>query len=190
MVLALAIAGLVFASSIIPTTRAMASYQQAELNLQTVTLQWMAGVRAMQVAGTVWRDKSPPAGYATLDQARADRLRVGDWELRAHKQSFEQRWQNDDRVSLAEPIESFTFQYLLDDGTWVSNPDAQQTDAVLAIRASWTDVDAGQKRGGLAVMPDRQFAGGLLELAPPDTSKPYKRKDYERQVKLPLGSWP
>ena len=189
MVMAIVLTGLIFASAIIPTVQTLVAYQDAELDLQKGTVQTTAAVRAEQVAADIWRDADPPDSGAPLQVAGAGRLEVGDWELREEKGRVEQRWRAGVWTPIAEPVLSFSFQYLLNDGTWVTTVPKAKLDAVLAVRFGWSDPDSGMPSSGLIVAPDRAFSAGLLELSMPDTSAKYRRKDYEREITLSLGSW-
>jgi hypothetical protein len=189
MALAIAIAGLIFASAIVPTTQSVIAYQEVEAELRQATGQATAAVRAEQVAGSIWRSADPPAGHGALQKARAARLQVGDWELRQSKGRFEQQWKSAGWAAIAEPVDSLSFQYLLNDGSWTTSVDKAQLGSVLAMRYAWTDSDSGRTYAGLTVAPDSAFSGSLLELPEPDTSNPYQRKDYERTLSFSLGSW-
>jgi hypothetical protein len=189
MVLAITIAGLIFAAAIIPTTQTMVAYQEAEANVRTATSQATATVRAEQVAASIWRDADPPQDHDTLSTAQSSRMEVGDWELRKTADCFQQKWASTGWSPIAEPVQSFAFQYLLNDGSWAASATASELEDVLAVRFDWSDPDTGRTYGGLIVTPDHAFAAGLIELPQPDTSEPYSREDYERTVTLSLGSW-
>jgi hypothetical protein len=189
MVLAIAIAGLIFASAIIPTTQAVVAYQEAEARVRAATLQATAAVRAEQIAAAVWRDAAPPDDHDALQKAKAAELQVGDWALREQSQRLEQKRKSAAWTSIAEPVDSFTFTYLLTDGSWsASVPDAHLDD-VLAIRFEWNNPDNGRPHSGLILVPDQAFSANLIDLPDPEVSNPYKREDYEQTVRLSLGSW-
>jgi len=189
MVLAIAIAGLIFAAAIIPTTQTVVAYQEVQAQTRQATRQGTAVVRPEQIAAVIWRDADAPENHDDLLKAQSNQLTVGDWELRLANKSFEQNRKSAGWAPIAEPVDSFAFQYLLSSGTWTSSVAKGQLGNVLALRFDWNDSDNGRKYGGLVVMPDQAFSSGLIELPQPDTSKPYKRKDYERTVNLSLGSW-
>ncbi|MCK4342224.1 MAG: hypothetical protein KAY37_10940 [Phycisphaerae bacterium] len=189
MVLAIALTGIIFTAAIVPLIQAMVAFQEAELDLQTQTRQATATVRAEQLSAAIWRDADPPPNTALLQTARAKQLKVGDWELRAKAGRLVQKRKKGARSTLAEPVKAFSFQYCLNDGKWKSSASSGQLDQVLAIRCNWTDPASGLPFGGLVLAPDRAFSAGLIELPRPDTSKKYRRKDYERSLTLSLGSW-
>ncbi len=188
MVLAIVIAGLIFASAIIPTTQTAAAYQENEADARQATWQATATVRTDQVAGNIWRDVDPPAGYDDLLTAQSDQLEVGEWELRQDTDRFEQNLDSGGWVAIAQPVENVAFQYLLNDGTWTSSASGQLDD-VLAIRFDWSSTDNGRKYGGLMVAPDRAFSGGVVELFQGAGPATYSRPDYERTITFSLGSW-
>lgn len=190
MVLAIALSGLILASAILPTMQVMVAYQDAELNGQTMLAQSAAAVRAEQLAGAVWRDPNAPDGHATLQTASASLLQVGDWQLRTSGDQVQQRRSTGSWAPVAEPVQGFTFQYLLDDGTWTAAPAAGQLADVIAIRFSWSDSDSGLPYGGLVVTPDCTFAAGTISLETPSVSNPYRRTDYTQTMRLSLGTWP
>ena len=189
MVLAIAIAGLILAAAIIPTTETVVAYQQAEAELRQATSQATAAVRAEQVAANIWRDADPPTDHATLQRAWAGWLQVGGWELRQEEDRFEQKRDPTAWTPIAEPVQALSFQYLLNDGSWTTSVAEAQLDEVLAVRFDWGDPVSGREYGGLVLAPDRAFSTGLIQLPPPDTSEPYDREDYEQTVTLSLGSW-
>jgi len=189
MVLAICIAGLIFASAIIPTTQTAVAYQRAESAVRDSVWQVTAVVRAEQIAASIWRDAEPPAGHETLQTAAPAQLKIGDWELREDSGRLQQKRASTAWQSIAEPVQSFSFGYLLNSGSWTSSVSAAQLDDVLAVRFTWSDVERGRPYGGLIVAPDRAFGGGLIELPQPDTSQAYEREDYERKITLSLGSW-
>jgi hypothetical protein len=189
MALAIGIAGLIFASAIVPTTQSAIAYQQAEAELRQATAQATAATRAEQVAGSIWRDADPPGGHATLERARAVRLQVGDWKLRENGGSLEQQSKSTAWAAIAEPVQNLSFKYLLNDGSWATSVNKAQLGDVLAVRYSWADPDSGRTYDGRVIAPDRAFSAGLLKLPQPDTAQPYQRKDYERTLTFSLGSW-
>jgi hypothetical protein len=184
------VSGLILASAIIPTTQVMVAYQDAELNGQTMLAQTAATVRAEQLIGAVWRDPNAPDGHATLQAATASQLQVGDWQLRASGNRLEQQRSAGGWTPLAQPVQGFSFQYLLDDGTWTAAPAAGQFADVIVIRFTWTDADSGLPYGGLVVTPDCSFAAGGIDLETPSIGTPYRRADYTRTMTLSLGTWP
>ena len=189
MVLAIAIAGLIFAAAVIPTTQTAVAYQQAEANVRAATWQVTATVRAEQIAGGIWRDTDPPANHDALTRARPGRLQVGDWQLRQRDGSVEQKWKSGDWTPIAEPVQGLAFEYLLNSGSWTSSVNNAQLGDVLALQFGWSEPGTGRPYGGLAVAPDRAFSAGLIQLPQPTLSAPYKRKDYERAIAFSLGSW-
>lgn len=189
MVLAISIAGLILAAAIIPTTETVVAYQQTEAELRQATSQATAAVRAEQVAANIWRDADPPESHATLQRAWASWLRVGDWELRQEEDQFKQKRGPTAWTPIAEPVQAFSFQYLLNDGSWTASVAEAQLAEVLAVRFDWSDSDSGRDYGGLVLAPDRAFSTGLIQLPPPDTSEPYDRENYEQTITLSLGSW-
>lgn len=189
MVLAIVIAGLIFASAIIPTTQTAVAYQEAEADVRQATWQVTATVRTEQVAGHIWRDDEPPAGHDVLGKAQASQLEASCCELRYIADAYEQNVDSGGWGVIAEPVESLEFQYLLNDGSWVSAAVGGQLDDVLAVRFDWSSADDGRKYGGLAVVSDRVFSAGHVGLPQPDTSEPYSRADYERTITFSLGSW-
>ncbi len=190
MVIAIAVAGIIFASAIIPTTQIMTAYQEAELDLRNMTTQCLAAVRIEQLVGSIWRDPNAPPGGLPLQAAAADRLQVGSWELRCNQGSIEQRHSGGTWTPVAGPVQSFGLQYLLADGSWTGTPPADQLSRIVAIRFAWVDPASGTPYGGQVVAPDHAFSAGLIQLSPPITTIPYRRADYEREISLPLGSWP
>jgi type II secretory pathway pseudopilin PulG len=188
MVLAIVIAGLIFASAIIPTTQTAAAYQENEADARQATWQVTATVRTEQVAGNVWRDAEPPDNHDALLKAMASQLWVGDWKLRHVAERYEQNGDSGGWATIAEPVENAAFQYLLNDGTWVSSANSQLDD-VLAVRFDWSSTDNGRKYGGLMVAPDRAFSGGVVELFQGAGPATYSRPDYERTITFSLGSW-
>lgn len=189
MVMAIAICGLIFASAIIPTTQVIATYQATQTAAQAATAQTMAAVRPEQVGSSIWRDADPPTGHDALASALETQLQVGNWTLRQADTSFEQQWQAAGWTPLADPVETFAFGYLLTDGSWTASVSAGDLDDVIALKFAWNDADSGSAFFGMAVLPDRAFSAGQLELALPDTSDPYDRSDYEQTITLSLGSW-
>lgn len=189
MVLAISIAGLILAAAIIPTTESAVAYQKAEAELRQATSQAIAAVRAEQIAARIWRDAEPPADHATLQKAWAAWLQVGGWELRQDEDRFEQKSSSTTWTSIAEPVGSLSFQYLLNDGSWTTSVAEAQLGNVLALRFDWSDSDSGRDYGGLMLAPDHAFSIGLLQLPMPDISEPYDREDYEQTFTLSLGSW-
>ncbi len=191
MVLAIALSGLILASAIIPTTQVIVTYQEAELDGQTMLAQSAAALRAATLVNSIWRDPNAPDGHAALETAKDDSLRVGDWRLRAKSGRLEQRGEPGDWATLATPVSAFSLQYLLGSGTWTSAPhdDDDDGDYVIAIRFNWNDPDSGLAYGGVLVSPDCAFAAGLVNLPTPSTANPYRRADYTRSTTLSLGSW-
>jgi hypothetical protein len=189
MVLAIVIAGLIFASAIIPTTQTAVAYQEAEAKVREAACQVTATVRAEQVVGNIWRNDDPPANHDVLLTAQADQLEVGHWELRADSGQFEQNWNAGGWAPIAAPVQGLAFQYILNSGVWVSSVSGPALEDVLAVRFNWSDAGNGRKYGGVVVAPDHTFSGGVIELPQPDTSEPYSRHDYERELTLSLGSW-
>ena len=189
IVLAIAIAGLIFASAIIPTTQTAVAYQEAEAELREATAQATATVRPEQIAAGIWRDADPPENHDALSRAQSSRLAVGDWQLRENSGQFEQKWDTSGWTPIAAPVQDFALQYLLNSGSWASSVSWTALEDVLAVRFDWSDPDNGRKYGGLVVAPDRAFSAGLIELPQPDTSKPYSRDDYEQTITFSLGSW-
>jgi hypothetical protein len=189
IVLAIAIAGLIFASAIIPTTQTAVAYQEAEAELRQATAQAIATVRPEQIAAEIWRDADPPQNHDTLSRAQSSRLAVGDWELRENRGQFEQKCSTSGWTPIAAPVQNLGFQYLLNSGAWTSSANGTALEDVLAVRFDWSDSDSGRKYGGLVVTPDRAFSAGLIELPQPDTSEPYRRDDYEQTITLSLGTW-
>jgi hypothetical protein len=162
MALAIGIAGLIFASAIVPTTQSVIAYQQTEAELRQATAQATAATRAEQVAGSIWRDADPPAGHAALERARAARLQVGDWTLRQNKGRFEQQLKSTAWAAIAEPAQNVSFQYLLNDGSWTTSVNKAQLGDVVALRYGWTDPDSGRTYDGRVATPDSTFSAGLL----------------------------
>jgi hypothetical protein len=189
MVLAIAIAGIIFAAAIIPTTQTIAAYQAGEAEVRQAALQNRACVRPEQVIEKVWRDAAPPDGYDALGRAQAAELTIGAWALRESGGRFEQNRDGAGWSPIAEPVENLAFSYLGRSGIWVNSVDAADFDNVLAVRFNWTDAAAGRAYRGLGVLPDRCFAGGRIDLSPPDTSKAYQRADYTRKFSISLGEW-
>lgn len=189
MVLAIAIAGLIFASAIIPTTQTVVAYQQTEAEVRQATSQAVAAVRPEQIAASIWRDIDPPGNHNALLQAQPTLFAVGNWQLREDSGQFEQSWNDGGWTPIATPVQNFAFQYLLNSGVWASSASGTELENVLAVRFDWTDPDNGRKYGSLAVVPDRAFSAGLIELPKPDTSVPYRREDYEQTITFSLGSW-
>ena len=189
MVLAIAIAGIIFASAIIPTTQMALAYQEAEAEVRQATSQATASVRPQQLVARIWRDASPPANHDALVRARARRLTVGNWDLRGSGGSFKQNWGTGGWTPIAAPVAGFSFEYLLSDGTWTSSVGSSSLGDVLAVRFAWNDPDNGRRYGGLTVAPDRSFSAGLIQLLQPDTSTTYERSDYERTITFSLGRW-
>jgi len=190
MVLAIALSGLILASAILPTTQVMVAYQDAELEGRTMLAQTAAAVRAEQLVGAIWRDPNAPDGHATLQAALASQLQVGAWQLRASGNRLEQQRSTGGWAPIAQPVQGFSFQYLLDSGTWTAAPAAGELADVIAIRFAWSDPDSGLPYGGLVVTPDCSFAAGTISLETPSVSNPYRRTDYTRTMTLSLGRWP
>jgi hypothetical protein len=189
IVLAIAIAGLIFASAIIPTTQTAVAYQEAEAELRQATAQATATVRPEQIAAGIWRDADPPENHDALSQAQSTHLTVGDWQLRENGGQLEQRWNARGWTPIAAPVQGLALQYLLSSGAWASSVSGTALEDVLAVRFDWSDSDNGRRYGGLIVAPDRAFSAGLIKLPQPDTSGPYNRDDHEQTVTLSLGSW-
>lgn len=190
MVLAISIAGLIFACALIPMTQTVVAYQEAELNQQRLADHTLAVVRAEQIAGSVWRNPNAPADTAPLLTATASRLRTGTWELRARAGNVEQRRHGGRWGQLASPAASFSFSYLLNNGAWVSALNTAQRDRVIAVRANWTDSADNVPCGGATVFPDRAFSAAVLNLAQPPTGGSYERADLEHNLTFSLGTWP
>jgi hypothetical protein len=189
MVLAIALSGLILASAILPTTQVIVTYQEAELDGQTMMAQSAAALRAATLVNSIWRDPNAPAGYAALQAANPNAFRVGDWQWRASGGRVEQRGQSGGWAVLATPVDAVSLQYLLGDGTWTSAPGGSRLSDVIAIRFNWTDPDCSLAYGGIRVPPDRSFAAGVVSLPTPSTTNPYRRADYTRSTTLPLGTW-
>ncbi len=187
--MAIALAGLIFASAIIPTVKTMSAYQEAELDLKAVSAHALAEARADEIAASIWRDADPPAGLGPLRTARADRLEVGDWELRASGDAVQQKCRPGDWAPLANAVQTFNFEYLLGDGTWKPSVSSGQLEEVVAVRWSWKDRGSGLPFGGPVPTPDYAYSAGLLNLSKPDTSGTYRRRDFERTITLSLGDW-
>jgi hypothetical protein len=188
MVLAIALSGLIFASALIPTTQSMVAYQEAELDLQSMTAQTLALARAEQLAGAIWRDPNAPPDGAGLSAAAADQMQVGTWGLRQNGGHLEQQRQAAGWAVLAPAVQNFSFQYLLRSGVWTAAPAPADRANVLAIRYGWTDPASGLPYAGGFVAPDHAFAAGLISLQRPGLSTPYHRADYARQMTLTRGS--
>ena len=189
MVLAIAIAGFIFAGAIIPTTQTIAAYQEGEAELSRATQQELARVRPEQILDGVWRDLTPPTGGGALTQAHAAELIVGTWELRASGGQLEQCVNGGSWSPLAVPIQNFALSYLRKDGAWVNAVGSAELDEVVAVRFSWEDAAVGRTYGDCVALPDRCFSGGVIELSSPDTSQPYQRADYTRLFSISLGEW-
>ena len=138
MVLAIALAGLVFVGAIVPTTQSIVAYQEAEAELRFATAQASALVRAEQVAGSVWRDAEPPQGHAIPQAGQSGQLKVGDWSLRDQRGRFEQKGKKADWGVLAQPITRFSFRYQLADGSWQARVSRTELDGVLSTGVSLT----------------------------------------------------
>lgn len=189
MVLAIAIAGLIFAGAIIPTTNLAVAYQRGEALVRQATAESLAAVRVEQIFSTLWRDPQPPGGHGPLQAASRSRMRIGDWQVGRARDRLEQRRQGVPSGVIAEPVANVSFQYLLTDGSWVSQVRSARRDDVLALRFSWTDRATGRRYQGAALAPDRAFSGNLIELPEPDTGTPYRREDYMRTAHFSLESW-
>lgn len=191
MVMAIAITGLVVTGMITTTAQTLVNYQEADADLRTRIAHESAGLRARQIANAIWRDAEPPTDHGGLNSAKVGELGVGDWVFRDSTNVLKQRWNAGPYAALTGTVQGFTFQYLLSDGTWLSQPlNPTQRNDVLALKFSWTDPGSGQTFGGWTVTPDRQFAQGSIGLPAPDTSGIYNRSDYEQTFSFSLGSWP
>jgi len=190
MVLAISIAGLIFAAALVPMTSAVVTYQETEAQARASDAHAIAAVRAEQIAAGIWRDADPPGACGDLAAAAQNELTVGDWSFRQNAGDVQQSWQGGAGATLANSASSFSFEYLLTNGTWVTAAGGEELDEVVAARVAWTDAEKGVRVAGGAVPGDRCFSAGLLELPEPDTSEPYQRSDYERAWALSLGRWP
>ena len=190
MVLAIALSALIVASALLPLTQVVVQYQEAELDSQTMQAQGAAAVRAAQIANAIWRDPNAPASLADLQTASATQLQVGDWRIRVDGTRVEQQHESEGWATIAEPVQDFSFQYVLNTGTSTAAPTADELAGVIAVKVGWSDVTSGLQYGGTLVPPDCAFTGGVVTLSAPSTGKAYKRADYEQHVTLTLGTWP
>jgi hypothetical protein len=190
MVLAIALSGLILAAALLPLTQIMVAYQDAELDGQTMQAQRAAVTRAEQIGNSIWRDPNAPAGHAGLQTAIVTQLQVGDWQFRGSGTRIEQQRLAEGWATIAQPVQSFGFQYVLSDGTCTAAPDAGELAEVIAVKVGWSDSASGLQYAGTSIPPDSSFMAGLVELDRPGTGTPYHRSDYERHVTLTLGSWP
>lgn len=189
MILAIAIAGILFASAIIPTSRTIDAYQAGEANLREATLQNLARIRPQQVIEKVWRDAEPPAGYDAIARALTTELTAGSWALRESGGRFEQNRDDAGWSPIAEPVGDFAFAYLAKDGTWANSVAIADFDNIVAVRFGWTDTAVSRAYRGVVVLPDRCHAGGRIDLSPPNTSTAYHREDFTRRFSISLGEW-
>ena len=189
MVLAIAIAGFIFAAAIIPTTQTISAYQEGETDLRQATLQEHACVRPQQVIEKIWRDADPPDGYDVLSRALTTELTAGEWALRESGGRLEQNLAGVGWSPIADPVTDFAFSYLLKDGTWVNSVGISDYDNVVAVRYSWTDSAANRAYSGEVLLPDRCHSGGRIDLSSPDTTSAYNRADYTRKFSISLGEW-
>jgi hypothetical protein len=190
MVLAIALAGLIFAAAIIPTSQTLVDYQKSEIDLRNLSAHGMATVRFEQVAGGIWRDPNGPPGGASLQAASATQLRTSFWDLSRSSGRWQQRYQGGTAATLLPAVSSFTYQYLLSTGAWITSPTASQRSKIVAVRCNWTDPVSGLPLSSLAVLPDHRFSAGLLVLPQPATTQPYSRDNYHRNHTFSLGAWP
>jgi hypothetical protein len=190
MVLAIALAGMIFAAAIVPTSQTLVDYQKSEIDLRNLSAHGMATVRFEQVAGSIWRDPNGPLGSATLQAASASQLQTSAWDLSQSAGSWQQRYQAGAAATLLPAVSSFTYQYLLNTGAWTASPTATEHSRIVALRCNWTDPVSGLPLGSIAVLPDHRFAAGLLVLPQPATTQPYSRDNYRRSLTFSLGAWP
>jgi hypothetical protein len=191
MVLAIAIAGIVFACAIVPTTNVVMTYQRDEGDLRLSTVQSMAALRVEQVGSSLWRDKSPPDGHAMLKAADGKQLSVGEQGIRLSKEQLQQRQAGGAWALLAEPVDEFAFTYQLSNGKWVSKVDAADSDDLIAIQYDWTDPQTSQTYGGTLATTDRMCWAEPIQLPEAVLDPPkYDRSEYQETIELPLGSWP
>lgn len=189
MVLAITIAGIIFAGAIIPTTQTIAEYQECQADLARATRQELARVRPEQIIERTWRDLAPPVGYGALSRAYAAELTVAQRGLRASGEQVEQNEAGGDWTPIAAPVRNFSFGYLGKDGVWANAVASENLDDVVAVRFSWSDAESGRTYIGFALPPDRCHSGGRIELSSPDTPQPYQREDYTRKFSISLGEW-
>lgn len=191
MAVAIALAGLIFAGALIPVTQTVHAYQECEASAQRSSAHYLATLRVKQLAGSIWRQGDPPAGHDAMKDSSSSRVAVGDWEISAAHGSVLQRWKGQKAAVLAQPAETFSLRYLLDDGSWKSAVKETALAQVIAVRYQWTDSDSGYVCRGVALPTDKTFAG--LSIILPESTSPseehYRRSDYERTIRLELKDW-
>ena len=189
MVLAIAIAGVIFAGALLPVVESVHAYQEAELNMQRADAQHLAAIRVEQVGTLLWRGDDPPPEHGVLTRATSGRLVVGEWELREVQQVLLQARQSGRLAALVQPVEGFELRYLLGDGDWQKSVDASAADRLIALRYAWAD-EQGRAYRGMVVPTDRVFAAGSVTLPEPDAGlTTYRRSDYARDVSLTIETW-
>ena len=190
MVMAIALAGLIFAGAVVPVTHAMLAYQESEADVQGKNAQHLAALRVEQVVASIWRQDDPPAEHGLLTKGDRNRLRVGSWDVREKGDHLLQTYRGGAPALLTQPAERLAFSYLLDDGTWAKGVKKGQFGGVVALRYWWTDSGSGATYRGLVLPTDAAFDGRLIELPKSESaSDTYRWSDHERDIVLDVKQW-
>ena len=187
MVMAISIAGLIFAGAILPVTETVRAYQESEASRQDSNAQYLAALRIHRITSSIWRDSDAPSDYGLLKQATSSRLGVGVWEIAGKKQKLMQARGGKKPVVLAQPVEKFALSYGLDDGSWVSIVKAGQFDRVVALRYQWSN---GQSiYSGVAVPTDKLFAGRSITVPKAKKAEVYLPADHKKKRSFDVKPW-
>ena len=190
MVAAIALAGIIFAGALIPVTSSLNEYQETEFAVQRDQTQRLAALRIEQIVATLWRSDEPPAGFGTLSTAQKQRIASSSFEIRENSNAIVQEPASGSPAVLAQPVDTFALEYLLDDGTWDSSVSAGDLGRVIGVRYAWTDNGPGQAYCGFVQTSDQALACSVLLLATPEEPDPlYRHEDHVREITLSVQTW-
>jgi hypothetical protein len=190
MVMAMVVFGIILASAVLPTVQVLVTYQEVDRCAQSLLAESAALVRAEQLLEAVWRDPNAPAGHGALLNAQAHQFQIGNWEWRGTGTQLQQQWQSGGWARLAEPVQTFAFEYLMNTGEWRTSVPSGSLAEIVAARFDWADPNSALSYGSQWVFPDYCFAAGLIGVHPVSFAPPYYRSDYERSAVFSLGMWP
>ncbi len=187
MIAAIVLAGVVFASALVPVTQMLVTYESTQQDSQVFMQHYLAGMRVQQLAAGTWRHDSPPPQHERPAAAKPTRFGVGDWTLRASSDGLEQVGPAGSGL-LAAPLNDFTLEYRLPGGTWDSSLSDAQVTLMQAVRYVWRDAERTYR--GVAAMSDRALDAFSVEL-PAETTPggTYRRDDHERNVTVRVEAW-
>ena len=187
MVMAISIAGLIFAGAILPVTETVRAYQESEASRQDSNAQHLAALRVHRITSSIWRDSDAPNDYGQLIKATSSQLGVGVWEITEKKQKLMQARGGKKPVVLAQPVKKFMLSYCLDDGSWVSTIKAGQYDRVVALRYQWSN---GQSiYSGVAVPTDKLFTGRSITVPEAKNGQVYRPVEHKKKHSFDVKPW-